>query len=133
MSLKKFEVEYRLPYQHVVIVGVNAASSDEAVTIASRAFDDGSIWDNTANMPLLRDDYEEVDEGGVLEFKATGTDVFDVDHSVRVVSQHQLAESAIALLRKLEGGAVSDSDRHAIRELLATADNWDKTVVGKDA
>lgn len=130
MTLKNFEVEYRLPYEHVVVVGVRSTSPDEAQSIVSRAFDDGSIWDNTANMPLLRDDYEEVDNGGVLEFKATETHSFKVDGSVKVVSHLQLAETAIALLRKLEQGTLSDSDRHAIRGLLAAADTWDKTDAG---
>lgn len=59
---KWFVVEYSLDYQHRVQVGVQAKSPEEAETQAQRAFDSGSIWDDTAEMPLLFDDYEETED-----------------------------------------------------------------------
>ena len=63
-------VEYTIPYEHRVMVGIKAKSSDAALGLAKERFADGSIWDDTATMPLLFDDYEETDAPGVpVEFK----------------------------------------------------------------
>ena len=67
--MKKFEVSYTLPYRHDVTVGVSANSAEEAIRIADAAATDGSLWDDSEEMPLLCDDFEEVDDG-VLEFEA---------------------------------------------------------------
>jgi len=68
MSRKsRYVVEYCLDYVHRVQVGFTAKSRDEAIRKAQQAFDNGSIWDDTRQMPLLFDDYEETD-GRVLEF-----------------------------------------------------------------
>lgn len=68
-DLKKFVVTYTIDYHHRVVVGVTASDSKAAIKLASDAFDEASIWDNTAEMPLLFDDFEEVD-GETLEFSA---------------------------------------------------------------
>lgn len=67
--MKKFEVSYTLPYRHGVTVGITAKSAEEAIRIADAAFTDCSLWDDSEEMPLLYDDFEEV-EGDVLEFEA---------------------------------------------------------------
>jgi hypothetical protein len=72
-AMKKFLVEYELPYVHLVRVGIQAKSEESAILIANQAFTDCTLWDNTPEMPLLYDDYEETgDSGDVLEFKVVG-------------------------------------------------------------
>ena len=58
-AMKKFLVEYELPYVHLVRVGIQAKNEESAISIADQAFTDCTIWDNTLEMPLLYDDYEE--------------------------------------------------------------------------
>ena len=67
--MPNFVVEYELPYTHRVQVGVEAESPKDAEQKAEKAFADGSLWDNTAEMPLLFDDYEEPNDSGALVFK----------------------------------------------------------------
>lgn len=57
--MKKYLIEYEIPYVHIVRVGVQAEDGASAIAQASAAFDLGTIWDNTPEMPLLYDDYEE--------------------------------------------------------------------------
>ncbi len=66
--MKRHIVEYVLNYQHRVQVGIAVSSAEESLVKAQQAFDEGSIWDDTAAMPLLFDDYEETD-GQPLEFR----------------------------------------------------------------
>lgn len=67
---KKFLVEYELPYVHLVRVGIQAKNEESAISIADQAFTDCTLWDNTPEMPLLYDDYEETgDSGDALKFK----------------------------------------------------------------
>lgn len=65
----KYIVQYTLPYEHRVMVGIEAASPDEAIAKANELFDQGAIWDDTSEVPLLFDDFEENGDAGVpLEF-----------------------------------------------------------------
>lgn len=64
----KFVVKYSLAYDHVVSVGIEAGSSEEALAEAERQFDSGDLWNNTPSMPLLEDSFEEQDDN-VLEFE----------------------------------------------------------------
>lgn len=65
-------VEYTLDYAHRVQVGIPSDSDEEAIAKAQAAFDDGTIWDDTPEMPLLFDDYEEK-EGETLDFQVVAT------------------------------------------------------------
>ncbi|MBK6744184.1 MAG: hypothetical protein IPG66_14950 [Hydrogenophilales bacterium] len=65
-------VEYRIDYTHRVQVGVVADCDDTAIALAQAAFDAGAIWDNTPEMPLLYDDYDEV-EDETLIFRVVAT------------------------------------------------------------
>lgn len=67
-GIKRHIVQYGLDYAHRVQVGIEAASPEEALVKAQQAFDEGSIWDDTPQMPLLFDDYEEQD-GQTLAFE----------------------------------------------------------------
>jgi len=55
----KYVVQYTLPYEHRVMVGIEAGNSDEAIAKAETLFDQGDIWQDTAEVPLLLDDYDE--------------------------------------------------------------------------
>jgi hypothetical protein len=54
----KYVVQYTLPYEHRVMVGIKASNSDEAIARAESLFDQGDIWQDTAEVPLLLDDYD---------------------------------------------------------------------------
>lgn len=55
----KYVVQYTLPYEHRVMVGIETNSGDEAIAKANELFDQGEIWDDTKDVPLLYDDFEE--------------------------------------------------------------------------
>lgn len=57
---KLFCVTYMIDYVHRVVVGVKAENKQAAIIKAQDAFDGAVIWDDTEEMPLLFDDYEEV-------------------------------------------------------------------------
>jgi hypothetical protein len=59
----KYVVQYTLPYEHRVMVGIEADNSDEAIARAESLFDQGDIWQDTAAVPLLLDDYDETGDG----------------------------------------------------------------------
>jgi hypothetical protein len=59
----KYVVQYTLPYEHRVMVGIEADNSDEAIARAETLFDQGDIWQDTASVPLLLDDYDETGNG----------------------------------------------------------------------
>jgi len=90
-ELKKFAVSYTIDYQHRVIVGVTASDQNAAIQMASNAFDEGVIWDDSSEMPLLFDDYEEV-EGETLEFSAEEVQSFpEPDSAVKQLKDNQFA------------------------------------------
>jgi len=59
----KYIVQYTLPYTHRVMVGIDADNSDEAIKKAQSLFDAGDIWQDSAEVPLLLDDYDERGDG----------------------------------------------------------------------
>ncbi len=59
--MSRYIVQYRLAYEHRVQVGIEAASPEAAIEQAETAFNDATLWDDTAQLPLLFDDYEEID------------------------------------------------------------------------
>ena len=62
-------VQYTLPYEHIVIVGIAAESASDATNQAEQLFNDGEIWQDSENVPLLYDDFEEAgDSGATLMF-----------------------------------------------------------------
>ncbi|HSH28976.1 MAG TPA: hypothetical protein VK971_03625 [Thiohalobacter sp.] len=70
----KYIVEYTLPYLHRVQVGIVAESEQAAIAKAERLFHEGEIWDDTPDVPLLFDDFEEDDtSGAVLRFTVVET------------------------------------------------------------
>lgn len=55
----KYIVQYTLPYEHLVQVGIEAESQEVAIAKAQALFDQGDIWQDTTEVPLLYDDYVE--------------------------------------------------------------------------
>lgn len=101
-TLPAFMVGYSLDHTHRVVVGIRAASADAACAIARAAFDAGTLWDDTPDMPLLYDDYEELD-GQVLSFDATSIATWPVaDVSVRALKLHAAAHRLLAFARLAE-------------------------------
>ncbi len=86
-----FVVSYEIDYVHRVSVGITADSSETAHQIAEQAFNDATLWDDTAAMPLLSDDYHEA-EGESLVWECVAVEQWpDPDHSVRQLKQEQAA------------------------------------------
>lgn len=107
--MTKHIVSYTLPYTHRVQVGIEAATPQQAIDEASALFDAGDIWDDTAEYPLLFDDFEEdADAGASLEFHVDqslpDTATYpDPDASVRVLRANA-RKAARALVEAYENG-----------------------------
>ncbi len=98
----KYVIQYTLPYEHRVMVGIEAESRTEAIARANELFDQGDIWDDTKEVPLLYDDFEETSDAGIpLEFtvedEVTG-DWPEPDASVKEVRRREAAFLATRLL-----------------------------------
>ncbi|QPK64031.1 hypothetical protein IVG45_03365 [Methylomonas sp. LL1] len=86
-----FVVSYEIDYVHRVSVGITADSPEAAQQLAEQAFNDATIWDDTAAMPLLSDEYlESGDESLVWECVAVAR-LPEPDHSVRQLKKEQSA------------------------------------------
>ncbi|OAI13188.1 hypothetical protein A1507_17625 [Methylomonas koyamae] len=86
-----YAVTYTIDYTHRVVVGVLADTAQEAQSIAEAAFDNGTIWDDTPELPLLFDDFEEVD-GETLRWQVEAVDVWPkADASVVKLRQERTA------------------------------------------
>lgn len=97
--MRKFVVSYELDHVHRVSVGVTAEDSESAQSIAKGAFDAGSLWDDTTEMPLLSDDFEETAVCGALAFQAEEVVEFPKpDASVDDIKQREAAYAACRIL-----------------------------------
>jgi len=98
----KYVIQYTLPYEHRVMVGIEAESSEEAIAKAEALFDQGDIWDDTKEVPLLFDDYEETGNSPLVftveqELK-TDEPWPEPDASVKEVRRREAASLAARLL-----------------------------------
>ena len=111
---KKFAATYEIDYTHRVVVGVSAPDAETAKQLANDAFDEGTIWNDTEDMPLLFDDYEEVNDETLL-FSAEEISEFpEPDSSVKAIKQKEFAFYAcMALL-----AGCCDSARDFARKAL---------------
>ncbi|WKJ92174.1 hypothetical protein QZJ86_08555 [Methylomonas montana] len=86
-----FVVSYEIDYVHRVSVCITADSPEAAQQIAEQAFNDGTIWDDTAAMPLFSDEYHEA-EGESLAWECVAVaQLPEPDHSVRQLKKEQAA------------------------------------------
>lgn len=86
-----FVVSYEIDYVHRVSVGITADSLEAAQQIAEQAFNDGTIWDTTAAMPLLSDEYLESGDESLLWECVAVEQLPEPDYSVRQLKKEQAA------------------------------------------
>lgn len=98
----KYVVQYTLPYEHRVMVGIEADNPDAAITKAESLFDEGDIWQDTATVPLLLDDFDETGEDPlhftVEQALADGEPWPEPDASVVTIRRRDAAFRASRLL-----------------------------------
>lgn len=133
-NTKKFAVTYEIDYTHRVVVGVTAQDAEAAIKLANDAFDEGSIWDDTKEMPLLFDDFEEVD-GETLRFSAEGVSVFpEPDSSVKAIKQKEFAFKACQSLLASEIETARDFAMKAMPNVaVALSPEQDDTECHKES
>ena len=98
----KYIVQYALPYEHRVRVGIEAESRDAAIAKASELFDRGDIWQDSAEVPWLYDDFEESGDAGIpLEFTVedeVAGDWPEPDVSIKAMCRRKAAFQTARLL-----------------------------------
>lgn len=113
----KYVVQYTLPYEQRVMVGITANSPEDAIRKAESLFDVGDIWQDTTEVPLLLDDYDETGDGPLyftVEQELTDEEPWpEVDASVTTLRRREAAFLASKLLveayrRGEEGGGSID-------------------------
>jgi len=88
---RHFVVSYEIDYVHRVSVGIAADSPESAQQIAEQAFNDATIWDDTAAMPLLSDEYHEAGDESLVWESIAVKQWPEPDHSVRQLKKEQAA------------------------------------------
>ena len=89
------------------------------LNLASDAFDEGEIWDDTEEMPLLFDDFEEV-EGETLVYSAEQVSEFpEPDASVKAIRQKEFAFMAC---QALLAGQIDEARDFAMKAMPHVAD-----------
>lgn len=100
--MMKCIIQYTLPYVHRVMVGIEAESRTEAIARANELFDQGDIWNDTKEIPLLYDDFEETGDAGIpLEFtveEEVSGDWPEPNASVKEIRRRDAAFQAVRLL-----------------------------------
>ncbi|MDH5181010.1 MAG: hypothetical protein OEZ39_14170 [Gammaproteobacteria bacterium] len=100
----KYIIQYTLPYEHHVQVGIESDTQELAIGKAEDLFNNGDIWDDTKEIPLLLDIYEETGNTNVkmmftIEGEITG-DWPEPDTSVFEIRRQDAAFEAARLLRE---------------------------------
>jgi hypothetical protein len=98
----KFVVQYTLPYEHCVQVGIEAASPEAAIQQAEALFEEGEIWQDTPEIPLIYDDYVEISNAGaplVFTIESEALNHWpEPDDSVRAIRRREAAFAAARLI-----------------------------------
>lgn len=124
---RRFVVSYEIDYVHRVCVGVTATDAIEAQQLAEQAFDNATIWDDTPAMPLLSDEFHEV-EGETLVWECRAVEKWpEPDHSVRQLKREQAAKLVCRGLieayqnGEAHGGSIDWSDLDQLLPLALSA------------
>ncbi|MBD9362287.1 hypothetical protein EBB_17565 [Methylomonas sp. EbB] len=88
---RRFVVSYEIDYVHRVAVGITADSPAAAQQLAEQAFNDATIWDDTAAMPLLSDEYHESEGESLVWESVAVAQLPEPDYSVRQSKKEQAA------------------------------------------
>jgi hypothetical protein len=128
---KKFAVTYTIDYQHRVVVGVKAKDTVSAEEIALNAFSQCTIWDNTPDMPLLFDDYEDI-EAETLSFSSEEVAEFpQPDSSVTDIKKKEFAFLACQALLAGEFDSAQAYANKALPDFVATGQEWECGQCGR--
>ena len=132
--MKHFVVGYSIPHDHVVDVGIKASSRQAAIRKAKKHFEDGTLWDDTRDMPLLRDEMSEADGGSTLEFEAVEVKEFPLpDVTAQTLN---IENAAHALVKEIAARYMSRAEIVSkAREIMGHQTGlWqpDKSVFPKD-
>ena len=100
----KYLVQYTLPYDHRVVVGIEADDPEAAVARAQALFDSGDIWQDTDQVPLLYDDYEETGERSLT---------FTVERTLEACETWPEPDDSVLQLRRI--AAAMDAARCLVR------------------
>lgn len=131
--MNNYIVRYTLPYDHIVEVGIKASSAKAAAAKACRAFDNGTLWDNTPEMPLLQDSYEEAnhgDHGVSLEFEAEMVKDFPDPHpGVLIEATEEASEKLVTEIAHLMKFGEPDENGKPYEASDGTQDSHDVLMV----
>lgn len=128
--MPKYVVQYTLPYQHIVRVGIDAEDEEAALDHGLALSESGQLWDDTDEVPLFADYYEEDTWcGHGVDF--TVEDKVDVwperseseEMSIRYVHAMEAACLLVEAYKRAEedGGSVEWEDIDAAHELALKA------------
>jgi hypothetical protein len=133
----KYVVQYTLPYEHRVMVGIEADKLEEAKSKAESLFDQGDIWQDTTEVPLLLDEFDETSDSQprfTVELELVDDEPWpEPDESVAYLRRRDAAFQASRLLLEAyrrgeeQGGSIDwdDLDQAYQAALLATVASQD--------
>lgn len=109
-DMPKFIVMREVPLIHRIELGIEAMTAEAAVERARRASRAGTLWDDTAAMPLLKAEFEEVDADGLPDFEAREVRDFPMpDPSVAQAKCEAAAWSLLRFVRMIDDLCDDDS------------------------
>jgi hypothetical protein len=126
--MTRYIVQYRLDYEHRVQVGIETDSPEAAIEQAETAFNNATLWDDTEQMPLLFDDYEETDGQPLIFEVVAQVDAWpepesSVLHQRRAIAAERACRLLVEAYRRGEesGGSVAWEDLDAAHAVALEA------------